>query len=76
MWMKSAARQLRKWVPTSAEFLREMARATVAAGQVSQERDLPPAPAEAVDFIDGDVIDPDEAWLAAQEPPEGAGVPL
>ena len=27
MWLKSAVRQLRKWVPTSAEYIREQMRA-------------------------------------------------
>jgi recombination protein RecT len=40
MWLKSAAHQLRKWVPTSAEFAREQARnaGTAAAAAVAEAR--------------------------------------
>ncbi len=39
MWLKSAVRQLAKWVPTSAEFIREQMRA---ARDVAAEIDHPP----------------------------------
>ena len=32
MWLKTAAHRLEPWVPTSAEYRREVARATAAAG--------------------------------------------
>lgn len=64
MWLKSAARQLRKWVPTSAEFREEVARAQAAAADVTQARDLPPLPAvntetgEVEDeVVDGELVD-------------------
>jgi len=42
MWLKSAARQLRKWVPTSAEYIREQLRAKA---EVEAEQAVaPPAP--------------------------------
>ena len=69
MWMKSAARQLRKWVPTSAEFRREEARASAEVQRVSTERDLPPAPLEA-EFVDGEVVE--QEWPAAATPPDAA----
>jgi recombination protein RecT len=56
MWMKSAARQLRKWVPTSAEYRRELARTTVEAQRVTETHDLPAPPAE-VDVLDGEVVE-------------------
>jgi recombination protein RecT len=74
MWMKSAARQLRKWVPTSAEFRKEMARA---AGEAQRVAAAPDAPA-GIDTPQGDVIEgdfsddgpaDDEAW------PETAPIP-
>lgn len=60
MWLKSAVRQLQKWVPTSAEFRREEARAAGEAQRVSQQRDLPPAPVEHV-FVEGEVVEQDAA---------------
>lgn len=62
MWLKSAVRQLRKWVPTSAEYRREQLRAEA---EVAEQRaaladhgfgqDLPP-----VNNLDHDVVDVDE----------------
>jgi recombination protein RecT len=60
MWLKSAAHRLEPWVPTSAEYRREVARATAAAGEHA------PAPAagsvnrqtgEITGDTDGDVVD-------------------
>jgi len=47
MWLKSAVRQLAKWVPTSAEYLREQLRAVrdvTAEGTSFAAPDLPPGP--------------------------------
>jgi recombination protein RecT len=60
MWLKSAVRQLQKWVPTSAEFRKEEARAAAEAQRVTTDRDLPPTPQEATfadGFVDGEVVD-------------------
>lgn len=54
MWLKSAVRQLQKWVPTSAEFRKEEARAKAVFHQIKKERDLPDPAAE---FVDGEVVD-------------------
>lgn len=69
MWMKSAARQLRKWVPTSSEYRREELRAAAEAQVIVEKAAGTIAPiAEAVDlvedYIEGDIIEPasDEAW--------------
>ena len=70
MWMKSAARQLRKWVPTSAEFLREQARAMAEASRVREDNDLPQHGDEA-DVLDGEIVDQpdiDDAWPEAAKP--------
>lgn len=58
MWLKSAVRQLAKWVPTSAEYRREQLRAVQ---DVAGERDQPPAggppPVEETPDGDGEVVD-------------------
>jgi|SRR5690349_1607994 len=75
MWMKSAARQLRKWVPTSAEYRKEIARAAAEVQRVAAE---PAAPA-GIDQPQGDVLEgevladaPDEAWPETAPVPDGA----
>jgi recombination protein RecT len=76
MWLKTAAHRLRKWVPTSAEYRRELARASAEAQKVSGERpqpdgDLPP-PDEAY-AIDGEVVEPTaEEWPEPATPGGGA----
>lgn len=82
MWLKSAVRQLRKWVPTSAEFRRELLRAE---REIAEERGLvDPAVADlpVVDGLDDDVIDVDEVEDAdivdadiVDEPPAGGTDP-
>jgi recombination protein RecT len=64
MWLKSAVRQLRKWVPTSAEYRMEVARATAQAQQVAAEHDVPDLP-PVDDTIDGEVV---EGWPDVAEP--------
>lgn len=64
MWLKSAVRQLQKWVPTSAEYRREMARTAAEAARVSEDRDLPDAPSE---VLDGEIV---EDWPDAAVPPD------
>jgi len=58
MWLKSAVRQLQKWVPTSAEFRREQLRAAAEAQRVAT---APNAPAGAAtpqgDVLEGVVLD-------------------
>lgn len=70
MWLKSAVRQLQKWVPTSAEFRREQLRAHAEASRVADDRQIPPP---AIDFtdgsIDGEVVDPAD-WPETPEVPE------
>jgi recombination protein RecT len=75
MWMKSAARQLRKWVPTSPEFRREIARATAEVQRVIAEPDKPAG----IDAPQGDAIEgdweeasPADEWPAVAEVPGGA----
>jgi recombination protein RecT len=56
MWLKSAVRQLAKWVPTSSEYIREQMRA---ARDVAAEPIHTPAPefVPGVDMATGEVID-------------------
>jgi recombination protein RecT len=59
MWLKSAVRQLRKWVPTSAEFRRELLRAE---REIAEERGLVDSAVQDLPMVDGledDVIDID-----------------
>lgn len=82
MWLKSAVRQLAKWVPTSAEYRREQLRAAQevwAEREQQQARGGLPAPApsgegEYVDELTGEVFTSDDvhdAELVDQEEPEG-----
>jgi recombination protein RecT len=71
MWMKSAARQLRKWVPTSAEFRKEMARAAGEAQRVATQPDMPAG----VDQPQGDVLEGEVLDDAGTDWPEPAEVP-
>lgn len=53
MWLKSAVRQLMKWVPTSAEYMREQLRAQAeVAAEQPPAADLPPMPS--VELADED----------------------
>jgi recombination protein RecT len=65
-WLKTPTRRLRKWVPTSPEFMRQQAIADAAAREVAEERDLPDPVAEADEVIDGEWIDED--WPETREP--------
>lgn len=72
MWLKSAVRQLQKWVPTSAEYRREVARATVEATQVAETAGVPaPTDIETMGYVDGELVDTetDSDWPAAAEVP-------
>lgn len=84
MWLKSAARQLRKWVPTSAEYVRHQLRAAqdvaseVAGNGAGPELPMPApegfAPAvDDMDIIDaesfeGDYDDAPDEWAPGEEP--------
>lgn len=71
MWLKSAARQLRKWVPTSAEFRQELARA---AGEAQRVAGQPHMPAGTT-TPQGDAIEGDWEEAGQQDWPETAQVP-
>ncbi|MGW0033636.1 recombinase RecT [Streptomyces sp. NPDC003314] len=65
MWLKTAAHRLTKWVPTSAEYIREQLRAhaDVAAEQAPPTAALPqPLTAEPVEdeVVEGEFVDEDE----------------
>lgn len=69
MWMKTAAHDLKKWVPTSAEYIREQLRAVrdveAEGPKVVAPQPIPQTPVTD-DVIDGEVIDlgdtPEEPW--------------
>lgn len=61
MWMKSAARQLAKWVPTSAEYIREQLRAEAVVA-AEQRPEVPAAPEQVKNL--------GSAWVEAQGDPE------
>jgi recombination protein RecT len=69
MWMKSAARQLRKWVPTSAEFRQELARAAGEAQRVATSGQMPAgADQPQGDVLDGEVVHDATDWPEVAEP--------
>jgi recombination protein RecT len=71
MWLKSAVRQLQKWVPTSAEFRMELARALAEAQRVTDDKALPSLPPPLQDdTIDGEVVDAADTWPEVTTPPE------
>jgi recombination protein RecT len=64
MWLKTAARELEKWVPSSAEFRRQQLRAVAEADQIRAGAPVGrpvPAPAEPgpIDITDAVIIEPD-----------------
>lgn len=69
MWLKTAALRLRKWVPTSAEYRREILRANALAQHVAEQRDLPQAEREDLGTVDGQVI---EDWPEAAKPADAS----
>lgn len=74
MWLKSAVRQLRKWVPTSAEYIRERLRAERdVAAEVDGAMAAPELPAtggdgEALDYIDAESYEDEPHYAPGEEP--------
>lgn len=72
MWLKSAVHQLAKWVPTSAEYIREQLRAI---RDVQNEQPVAPAPSshavERVDTTTGEIVEGELVDTAAPEIAEG-----
>lgn len=66
MWMKSSARQLRKWVPTSSEYRRELARAASEAQRVAAGPGVPAG----TDTPQGDVLEGEIVGTHEDEWPE------
>lgn len=73
MWMKSALRQLRKYVPTSAEFRMEMARAAAEVQKAVTSGSLPAGADQAQgDILEGEVLaDHPTSGPPAQRPVSG-----
>ncbi len=57
MWLKSAVRQLAKWVPTSAEYRKEQLRAAQEVWAEREQREHAAAPVPTVVAEDGEYID-------------------
>lgn len=65
MWLKSAVRQLRKWVPTSAEYITTQVRAAIEGQQASAHHDIPASiqtgqvldQLDPTDIVDGVLVD-------------------
>lgn len=86
MWLKTAARRLAKWVPTSAEYMREQLRAQAEVAGELPPGFAPPLPQPQADIpadgADGEDEGPIEAefvddehtteWPAAAQPGQGA----
>jgi recombination protein RecT len=70
MWWKTAARRLEPWVPTSAEYRRELARAAAtASGHSNRDPGSMPAPAPEPDFaVDAEVVDEDTGEITEAKP--------
>lgn len=79
MWLKSAVRQLQKWVPTSAEFRMELARAMAEAQRVASDPEMPAGVELPHPDIDGEVVDEpvaeasDTDWPEATKPADADG---
>ena len=70
MWLKSAARQLAKWVPTSSEYRREQLRAERdVAAETPKPRAIAavedPGGSSTVDVVTGELLDDEEDWARA-----------
>jgi recombination protein RecT len=70
MWLKSGVRQLQKWVPTSAEFRMEIARAIAEANRVATSPEMPAGVELPLPDLDGEVVDEPatEDWPATTGP--------
>lgn len=76
MWLKSAVRQLQKWVPTSAEYRTELradavemtrakaegSRVNVRTGEVFDVAEVMP---DTDEYVDAELVDPDADYIAA-----------
>jgi recombination protein RecT len=75
MWLKTAAHRLRKWVPTSAEYRRELARASAEALRVVEAPTAPAGADENIsDYLEGEVADEPQTdeWPETAQPGGGA----
>jgi recombination protein RecT len=76
MWWKTAARRLEPWVPTSAQYRLELARAAAEAYRGVQPASAPetPAPVPPVNVFDGEIAEPQpitDDWPATAPIPGG-----
>jgi recombination protein RecT len=75
MWWKTAARRLEPWVPTSAEYRREQARAAAEVHRARSDARLVDEQAPAgVDTSTGEIVDAELVeWPEAAQPPDAKG---
>ncbi|MFD1832441.1 recombinase RecT [Streptomyces desertarenae] len=66
MWLKTAVRRLAKWVPTSAEYMREQLRAQAEVAAETGSGDAPAGAQQSADLPDDDVPDGDEGPIVAE----------
>jgi len=79
MWLKSAVRQLAKWVPTSSEYRKEQLRAAQEVAAEHREATVTPivrsAPESEPEFVESEIVDEptpeqsaaDAAWMSGGE---------
>lgn len=68
MWLKTAVRRLAKWVPTSAEYMREQMRAAKEVAAEEPATSLPPMPESPLDQVDPDTGEVLEGELVDDDP--------
>jgi recombination protein RecT len=68
MWLKSAVRQLAKWVPTSAEYRRELMRAAAGVSATIEEEGAALGFAPSLPGADDAPVDISETWQAVDDP--------
>jgi len=73
MWLKSAVRQLQKWVPTSAEYRREQMRAAAEYTKAAHNTGAPAQPPSTV--YDGEIVDEEQGWPEVATPAEATAEP-
>lgn len=72
MWMKCAAHELEKWVPSSTEYRRGELRAAAEAQRIVDAPHAQQPQGETVDYVDGTVVEQpaEQSWPAVTQPPD------
>lgn len=72
MWRKTVLRELMKFIPTSAEYRRELQRASASAELAATAPHMPPGVDVGSDVLDGEVVHDATDWPEVAEPVDGA----